>query len=302
MDARKWTRFDGTEHLLACPVCGSALSRPAGEARLTCAHGHSFDIARQGYANLLRGGKRRAEHAAYDRTSFAARRRVFASGLYEPIAQALIELVADSATATSAATSADDAPSDRLAQVLDAGCGEGFFAERVRAATGAPVAAFDISKDSVQLAAGARADDGICWFVADLAAIPVQDNAVTCVLNVFSPANYQEFARVLVPGGRLVKVVPTARHLHEVRALAAAHLAHDAYSNERVLAHFDACCTRIEARRVTSTIELDAATREALVTMTPLLFNVDIAAIDWSGLTQATVEADILVGTPHRPA
>ncbi|MDM8162619.1 putative RNA methyltransferase [Collinsella intestinalis] len=280
MDQRKLHRFDACAQVLACPICKQPVSREG--TCLACSHGHRFDIARQGYVNLLRGAH---AHDAYDRFSFEQRRRVFASGLYAPVAQAVVTALAERSPS-----------SGQPLRVLDAGCGEGYFAEAVRR-TGAAVCAFDISRDSIQLAAGQNAEDGILWFVADLAAIPVQDGAIDAVIDVFSPAHYGEFRRVLAPGGRVIKVVPTAHHLHEVRELAADQLRHSAYSNRRVIDHFAASCRLISRTTVSHTLALTPKVRDALIAMTPLLFSVDAAAIDWSGLTQATVEAEVLVGT-----
>ena len=123
------------------------------------------------------------------------------------------------------------------------------------------------------------------------------DRSAGAVLNVFSPANYREFGRVLAPDGRVVKVVPTENHLREVRRLAADKLRHGAYSNARIVEHFGRFCTICNRRTVSATIPLEDDVREALVSMTPVLFNVDTAGIDWSGLTEATAEAEILVGT-----
>ena len=310
MDIRKLERFRAAEGLLACPVCGAPLALE-GRA-LRCAAGHSFDVARQGYVNLLRG-VHREQH--YDRTSFEQRRTVFASGLYAPIAQALCEEVeraaaaagADTAGITKAAgaaiTPTSPAPTSGTGsalhplRIVDAGCGEGYFARTVRRTTGATVCAFDISRDSVQLAAREDAEDGISWLVADLAAIPVQTGAADVVLDVFSPAHYGEFRRILAPGGRLIKVVPAANHLREVRELAAGQLRHRGYSNERVVEHLEVSCTLLSRRTVSSTLELTPEVRAALVAMTPILFSVDTAAIDWTPLTHATVEAEVLVGT-----
>lgn len=305
MDARKLARFDGTHLPLACPVCGERLVHEPGATRVTCANRHSFDIARQGYVNLLRGGK---HQQTYDRASFEDRRRVFESGLYDPIGRALCGIVdalanetgdevsGEPAAAVAPALAAGNTGRSAL-RILDAGCGEGHFARLVRAKTGAHVAAFDISKESVHLAATAQADDGIVWFVADLAHIPLRANSVDVILNIFSPANYREFQRILAPGGHIVKVIPTSRHLHEVRELAGAFIAHEEYSNRRVLDHFAANCTLKTTQRASRTLELDEQTRAALIAMTPLLFNVDTKAVDWSYLTHATVEADILVGS-----
>ena len=167
----------------------------------------------------------------------------------------------------------------------------------VRKRTQARVCAFDISRDSIQLAAVREPEDGIAWLVADLAAIPLQTGVATAVLDIFSPARYNEFHRILKPGGRVIKVVPTANHMHEVRALAAGSLQQHDYSNQRVLDHFAASCTPLARHTVSNTIALTPELRDALIAMTPLLFSVDTAAIDWSGLTHATVEAEVLVGT-----
>ena len=83
MDMRKLKRFDRASAFLACPVCGEPLVRDG--RRLICQHGHSFDIARQGYVNLLRGGGRGGAHEDYGRRTFEMRRRVFDAGLYDPI-------------------------------------------------------------------------------------------------------------------------------------------------------------------------------------------------------------------------
>lgn len=281
MDERKRARFLRCNTLLACPVCRLPLELHG--TSLACEAGHRFDLARQGYVNLLRGSKKPAR---YGRESFHLRRTVFKNGLYEPIAEALCREVASLGETAR-----------RVPRVLDAGCGEGYFARTVRARTGAEVCAFDISKDSVQLAAGLDADDGIAWLVADLAAIPVLDGCIDCALDVFSPANYDELRRVLAPGGIVIKVVPTARHLHELRERAAGQLVHSSYSNQRVLNHFSSCCTLRNHYTVSSTHPISPDALDALIHMTPLLFNVDTERIDWSGLTHVTVEAEVLIGT-----
>ena len=151
-------------------------------------------------------------------------------------------------------------------------------------------------KDSVQLAAAADAGDGIVWFVADLASIPVRAASADCVLNVFSPANYAEFRRALAPGGIVVKAVPTPRHLQELRAAAAGQLAHAAYENDRVLGHFAESCALIERRTAGGAFPVDAETVRALAAMTPLFFHVDAARVDLRAVRKVTVEAEILVG------
>lgn len=291
MDARKLARFDGAEHMLACPICGGALAR--ADQRLCCPAGHSFDIARQGYANLLRN---QGSQQHYDRASFAMRRRVFQSGLYDAIAHTIAELAS---SAVEQLETRDAEQAGRLA-IVDAGCGEGFFSRAIRATCDAPLCAFDISRDSIQLAATTDPCDNIVWLVADLATIPVQTGCAACVLDIFSPANYRAFARVLAQGGCIIKAIPTAQHLKEIRQLASSRLKHDTYSNQRIIDHFARFC-HIEHRcTVSTTLELDDDVRDALVAMTPMLFNVDTAGMGWAALERATVEAEIVVGVPRR--
>ena len=97
-------------------------------------------------------------------------------------------------------------------------------------------------------------------------------------------------------GGHIVKVVPTARHLHELRERAAGSLLHQEYSNQRVLDHFAHSCVLDTRKTATCTLALEPAAIEALVAMTPMLFKVDTSTIDWSDIDSVTVEAEILVG------
>ena len=77
--------------------------------------------------------------------------------------------------------------------------------------------AFDLSKESIQLAAKSDHEWKVKWFVGDLARLPLLDQSMDLLLDIFSPANYQEFKRVLAPDGRLIKVIPTPSHLQEIR-------------------------------------------------------------------------------------
>lgn len=277
MDVRKLARFKGSEHLLACPVCGEPLSLSG--ASLICEHRHSFDLARQGYVNLLQNG---AHSEVYDRASFENRRQVFESGLYDPLTQALKTVLSQASLSL---------------PVVDAGCGEGYFARALAPVVKMPFYAFDISKDSIRLAASEDAEDGILWFVADLADIPLLDKSVGCVLDIFSPANYAEFGRILVSEGIVVKVIPTKNHLHELRERVSNDLrGHGEYSNTRVVNHFEKFCTLLDRQVVTNRAEVGEKALRALIHMTPLLFKVDVDKLAWDGLTKVTMEAEVLVG------
>lgn len=187
--------LDRVQHLLGCPICSGGLRLDAGALR--CGLGHSFDLAKQGYANLHRA----AEPANADTAAMvSARERVQAAGVFAAVA----EVVAHLARGRS--------------PVLEAGAGTGYY---LRAALGADPGAvglgLDVSKAAVRHCA--RADPRIGAVVADVwEPLPVLSRSVEVVLSVFAPRNLAEFARVLQPDGRLIAVTPRADHLAELRA------------------------------------------------------------------------------------
>lgn len=190
---------------LRCPVCGGSLNRSGRVWR--CSAGHSFDIARQGYVNLLLRGGSGKRHGD-DKTMVAARTAFLDRGFYDPLSQALAEL----ALAHSAAP--------RL--LLDAGCGEGkYTCDLLRALRerGDRISALGIDISREALIAAARRDRELTLAVASTAALPVADGAADILLNVFSPFAREEFHRVLKPGGLLLRAWPLERHLWELKEL-----------------------------------------------------------------------------------
>ena len=186
--------------LFRCPVCGEALERGAGQYR--CAAGHCFDLAREGYVNLLGAGQRHSKAPGDDREMAAARTRFLDGGWYAPLRTALCAL---------AGRYAPDSP-----VLLDAGCGEGWYTQalaEVIAAKGGRTAGVDLSKPSVKKAA--RRCSGAEFAVGTVYHLPAADGSADC----FSPLAAGEFARVLKPGGTFLYVVPGPRHLWELKEI-----------------------------------------------------------------------------------
>lgn len=181
--------------ILACPVCGQPLTPDSGA--LKCPSGHSFDVARQHYVNLLlsnaSGGKRHGD----DRAMVRARTEFLDAGYYDAFRDAVT------------AAAAELIP--RGSPVIDAGCGEGFYTSAVRRAVGADMCGADISKTA--LIAAARRDPELTLCAAGVNRLPAADGPCAGVLNIFAPCCESEFSRVLRPGGVLIRGVPTERHL-----------------------------------------------------------------------------------------
>ena len=138
--------------------------------------------------------------------------------------------------------------------LLDIGCGEGYYARNLQAQLPAKhIYAFDLSKESIQLAAKSDHSLTVSWFVGDLAHIPIQDASMNVILDIFSPANYQEFQRVLRKNGLLIKVIPSSQHLQEIRSIVAEQLTNTNYSNHKIIEHFE------EAFTITNSYDVAAA-------------------------------------------
>ena len=185
---------------LRCPACRAALARDGG--RLRCAAGHSFDVARQGYVNLVvgAGGSGTGDRAGM----VAARERVLASGVLDGVADAVVHVARQ------------HDPSDAQGIVLDLGGGTGFYLARVLDAlprrNGLVV---DLSAPALRRAA--RAHRRSAAVGADVwRGLPLADGSVAVGLSVFGPRNRAELDRLLVPGGVLVVATPQQDHLREL--------------------------------------------------------------------------------------
>ena len=261
----------------ACPICQENLTLV--ESSLKCNNRHSFDLAKFGYINLAPQIK---QSANYDKENFQNRQQILEAGFYQAILEAVSDLLSNSKNAKT---------------ILDIGCGEGFYSRKLQERhPDRTFYAFDISKDSVQIAAKSEPNWAVNWFVGDLARLPIKDASMDILLDIFSPANYGEFRRVLSKDGILIKVIPTENHLKEIRQKVQDQLTNKDYSNQDIKNHFQEHFTILSSQTASLTKTITADQLQALLSMTPLLFHVDQTKIDWSQLTEITIEAEILVG------
>lgn len=261
----------------ACPICQENLTLL--ETSLKCCNRHSFDLAKFGYVNLAPQIK---QSVNYDKENFQNRQQILEAGFYRAILEAISDLLSNSKNAKT---------------ILDIGCGEGFYSRKLQERhPDKTFYAFDISKDSVQIAAKSEPNWAVNWFVGDLARLPIKDASMDILLDIFSPANYGEFRRVLSKDGILIKVIPTENHLKEIRQRVQDQLTKKDYSNQDIKNHFQEHFTILSSQTASLTKTITADQLQALLSMTPLLFHIDQSKIDWSQLTEITIEAEILVG------
>ncbi len=227
---------------LACPTCGQPLLRSGDD--FACARRHRVNVNRKGCLNVLSS----QVDSCYDADLFAARRRVFDAGCYDGVAAAMEALLPGG-----------------MQCILDAGCGDGWYLNALLSRhenwCGAGV---DISRDAIFQATGLPCT--ALWCVGDLRRLPFAEGSFTAVLDVLTPANYDEFRRVLAPDGLLIKVYPGNGYLRELRA--ARRLA--PYEEGQVDAYLREKARIIRETRVTVTHPVSDSLWRDFVWMTPL--------------------------------
>ena len=190
-----------------CPVCGEMLEER--EKTYICANRHNFDKAAEGYVNLA-PPRKDAERSGDAVESCKARRRFLETGAYEKLALAVCDRLSD----------------NRIGQngdlIVDAGCGEGYYARFVKAHfPQASLYGVDLAKSAVKMAAKAEKSKGEsdrCRFaVAGIFALPFADESVAAVLSIFAPIADKENHRVLRKDGILVVACPGKRHLFGIK-------------------------------------------------------------------------------------
>ncbi|WP_031075662.1 putative RNA methyltransferase [Streptomyces sp. NRRL WC-3742] len=256
------------ERHLACPHCAQALA--LHERTLRCAAGHSFDLAKQGYVSLLAGD---AHTGTGDTAEMVAARADFlAAGHYRPIADAL-------ASAAAAAAVDGDRDVDGAGFVADLGAGTGYYlAQVLDALPGRAGAALDISKFALRRAA--RAHPRIGAVVCDAwRPLPLRDGCADLMLNVFAPRNGPEIRRVLRPGGTLLLVAPTGRHLRELVG-ALGLLSVDEDKQRRIDDKLGPYLTPVGRQEVEFTLRLGAADVRTVVGMGPSAWHTDARRLE----------------------
>ena len=194
-----------------CPSCDQALILQDDTQPHTyrCNNQHSFDLAREGYLNLLLAQHKRSRNPGDSDEMIRSRQRFLNAGYYNPLSDAIVATVAKAASGPEQT-------------VLDLGCGEGYYMQQLRiasetASTKLKLSGMDISKFAVRLAAKRKMDARLA--VDSVYNIPLFENRIDTAISVFSPISVEETARVLKPGGKLIMVGPGAEHLSGLTSL-----------------------------------------------------------------------------------
>ncbi len=179
-----------------CTVRGCGEELVAEPKRWSCPKGHSFDVAKSGYVNLLQPQDRKSLDAGDTKETVAARRRLLDCGIAAPLTEALAKLVTKG-------------------PVLDLGCGEGTHLARI--AETHEAWGVDLSIPAIE--AAAKRHPHVTWLVLNAdRSLCFPDASFGCVLSITGRRNAPEMRRVLRDDGRAIVVVPGENDLAELRA------------------------------------------------------------------------------------
>ena len=240
---------------LLCPLCGEVLQKE--ERAWQCPNRHSFDIARQGYVNLLPVQQKRSLQPGDTKEQVLSRREFLDGGFYGPIAQALCELA-----------------QNYEGPILDVGCGEGYYSSRLQEALGAELVGLDISKEAVRWAAG-RYKNAL-WLCASAARLPVKDQSVGVLTSLFALTLPEEFKRVLRPDGAFIQVLAAEDHLMGLKSIIYPELKHKEKDSVPELPGF----RLVESRALRFDFTVEGQQVQNLLSMTPHVYRISKEGAD----------------------
>jgi 23S rRNA (guanine745-N1)-methyltransferase len=197
-----------------CPLC--QLTLLASASGYQCTNRHQFDRAKEGYVNLLPVQQKKSLDPGDSAEMIQARRSFLEAGFYQPLSDAVNELLANVL-----------ADNGRF-ELLDIGCGEGYYSHRLQQYLQQQLATkhtiepptvtlfgIDISKAAIK--AAAKKYRQLHFSVASSYHLPFADQSFAALLRIYAPSQNSELARVCQPNGWLCTVTPAPQHLIELK-------------------------------------------------------------------------------------
>ena len=252
---------------LFCPLCGGILTKEDRVYR--CENRHSFDIARQGYVNLLPVQQKRSLQPGDTKEQVISRRAFLDGGFYAPIRDALCQLAADHHCS---------------GPILDIGCGEGYYSAHLAQTMNSELVGLDISKEAVRFASG-RYKNAL-WLCASAARLPVADNSAGLITSLFALTMPEEFLRVLRPDGAFIQVLAAEDHLLGLKSIIYPQLNRKEKDSVPNIPGF----RLIESRPLRFTFTVEGEQVQNLLSMTPHVYRIGKEGADRLRQTQRLID------------
>lgn len=258
----------------ACPLCGKQMR--VSESSIICEEKHCYDISKKGYINFVQKNSTKI----YNTDLFEHRHFLYNNGFYDEIIETMNLLATKHIHHKSNCT------------IVDVGCGEGTFLIKLCNHISGYKIGFDISKDAILQAS--KNSKEILWLVADLANIPLKADCIDILFNIFTPANYQSFHRILKKDGIMIKVIPGIEYLKELRN-AAGEKIRKHNDEEQVIDYLSQYMKIVEKKKVYYKVKVDSEQLRSWVRMTPMMANQSIEEDTLSQIKQITIDVNICV-------
>lgn len=184
-----------SEKVLICPICKESLKEQ--RRSFLCKNRHCFDVAKEGYINLLLCNKKKSKSPGDDKIMVSARNEFLQKGYFEQLRKKIELLVKENCPSL----------------ILDAGCGTGFYTQNLQDEFN--IISIDISKEAARYTS--KNNKKSLVIVSSIFDMPIKDKVVGVILNIFAPKPQAEFARILEKNGIIIEVVPGEDHLKELK-------------------------------------------------------------------------------------
>lgn len=242
----------------SCPACATPLMLDSRQWQ--CVNHHCFDVAKEGYVNLLLANQKHSAQPGDNKLMINARREFLEQDYYLPMARRVAELVSQHAKS-------------KQLHVHDAGCGEGYYLNKVvnlliQSEIETVGSGSDISKTAIQKAS--KKYSHLHFAVASSFSLPKSNESVDAVLQIFAPSRSEEVRRILKPKGLWLQVIPGPSHLIELKQTIYDNaVLHDSQSQP------PDGFTLLQQDSIESNLTLfDFKSRESLLMMTPFYWAV----------------------------
>jgi 23S rRNA (guanine745-N1)-methyltransferase len=268
--------------IFRCPICKNSMVLI--DNSLMCKNKHCFNISKKGYVSLLNKNTK----TIYDKELFESRNQIYKGKLYDKLTKEIIKIV-------------DEYTLSEKNYVLDTGCGEGYFLNKLyfeeTISKKCELVGIDIAKEGISIAT--RDENNIIWSVSDLSNLPFNDSKFDVILNILSPANYKEFNRVLDKDGVVIKVIPEDNYLQEIRKQLKGNIKNNSYSNKNIVEVFNENLNIIYEKRISYKTNINSSNLNHLIKMTPLTSSLNECKVNSLlelNISEITIDLKIIVG------
>ena len=237
---------DFSDSLLLCPVCKGKLIKDSSKKIYKCNNNHTYDIAKEGYVNLLISNQKNSKNPGDSKEMVLARLDFLSKGYYSVLSDKINEMILNCLKQNNL---------DKF-NILDLGCGEGYYLTNLKSYMDkknikANYYGMDVSKEAVRYASKTNKD--CIWAVGNNFHIPSSDKSIDCILSVFSPIDIDECNRVLKDDGVFIRVLPRTNHLIQLRNI----IYSEVHLNEKVYKASAEKNEYVKESNVTFDIKLD---------------------------------------------